>query len=58
MVLDVIVGLESADLAVAVHVLGDVVDLMMLTEFKSTDEVVMESVLRILGLISTDGFLL
>lgn len=58
MVLDVVVGLESADLAVAVNIFGAVVDLMLLTEFKSTDEVVMESVLRILGLILTDGFLL
>lgn len=56
MVLGVVVGLESADRAVAVNIFGAVVDLMLLTEFKSTDEVVVDSVLIILGLILTDGF--
>ncbi len=58
MVLDAVVGLELADREVAVNILGVVVDLTLLREFKSTGEVVMEGFLIILGLIFTEGFLL
>lgn len=58
MVLDAVVGLELADRAVALNILGVVVDLTLLREFKSTGEVVTEGFLIILGLIFTEGFLL